>query len=101
PPVNRGPENTVMSWPHLFWAELSVFMVTVAVTLILAFYSDAPLKELANAAIPENPAKAPWYFLGLQELVSYSAFMGGMLIPMIVLIGLALIRSEEHTSELQ
>jgi hypothetical protein len=91
PPVNRGPENTVMSWPHLFWAELSVFMVTVAVTLILAFYSDAPLKELANAAIPENPAKAPWYFLGLQELVSYSAFMGGMLIPMIVLVGLALI----------
>jgi quinol-cytochrome oxidoreductase complex cytochrome b subunit len=91
PPVNRGPENTVMSWPHLFWAELSVFMVTVAVTLILAFYSDAPLKELANAAIPENPAKAPWYFLGLQELVSYSAFMGGMLIPMVVLVGLALI----------
>ena len=90
-PVNRGPENTVMSWPHLFWAELSVFMVTVAVTLILAFYSDAPLKELANAAIPENPAKAPWYFLGLQELVSYSAFMGGMLIHMIVLVGLALI----------
>ena len=91
PPVNRGPENTVMSWPHLFWAELSVFMVTVAVTLVLAFYSDAPLKELANAAIPENPAKAPWYFLGLQELVSYSAFAGGVLIPAIVLVGLALI----------
>jgi len=89
--VNRGPENTIMSWPHLFWAELSVFMVTVAVTLILSFYSDAPLKELANPAIPENPAKAPWYFLGLQELVSYSAFTGGVLIPMIVLIGLALI----------
>jgi len=89
--VNRGPENTVMSWPHLFWAELAVFMVTVAVTLILSYYSDAPLKELANPAIPENPAKAPWYFLGLQELVSYSAFMGGLLIPVIVLFGLALI----------
>lgn len=91
PVVNRGPENTVMSWPHLFWAELSVFMVTVAITLILAFYFDAPLKELANPAIPENPAKAPWYFLGLQELVSYSAFTGGLLIPVIVLVGLALI----------
>ncbi|MBZ5554899.1 MAG: cytochrome b N-terminal domain-containing protein [Acidobacteriia bacterium] len=91
PPVNRGPENTVMSWPRLFWAELSVFMVTVATTLILAFYSDAPLKELANAAIPENPAKAPWYFLGIQELVSYSAFTGGLLIPVIVVVGLALI----------
>jgi len=91
PPVNRGPENTVMSWPHLFWAELAVFMVTVALTLILSFYFDAPLKELANPAIPENPAKAPWYFLGIQELVSYSAFTGGLLIPVIVLAGLALI----------
>ena len=91
PTVNRGPENTVMSWPHLFWAELAVFMLTVAITLVLAFYLDAPLKELANPAIPENPAKAPWYFLGLQELVSYSAFMGGLLIPVIVLAGLALI----------
>jgi len=91
PPVDRGPENTVMSWPHLFWAELAVFMVTVAVTLILSFYFDAPLRELANPAIPENPAKAPWYFLGIQELVSYSAFTGGLLIPVIVLVGLALI----------
>jgi len=91
PPVNRGPEDTLMSWPHLFWAEMAVFAVTMAVCLILSYYSDAPLKELANPAIPENPAKAPWYFLGLQELVSYSAFMGGMAIPMIVLIGLALI----------
>jgi quinol-cytochrome oxidoreductase complex cytochrome b subunit len=91
PPVNRGPENTVMSWPHLFWAELAVFMVTTAVTLALAIFFDAPLKEIANPAIPENPAKAPWYFLGLQELVSYSAFAGGLLIPLIALVGLGLI----------
>ncbi|MCL6480836.1 MAG: cytochrome b N-terminal domain-containing protein [Firmicutes bacterium] len=91
PPVNRGPEGTVMSWPHLFWAELAVFMLTIAITLVLSFYIDAPLKELANPAVPENPAKAPWYFLGLQELVSYSAFMGGLVIPSIAVIGLALI----------
>jgi quinol-cytochrome oxidoreductase complex cytochrome b subunit len=52
---------------------------------------DAPLKEMANAALPENPAKAPWYFLGLQEMVSYSAFMGGLVIPAVVVLGLALI----------
>jgi quinol-cytochrome oxidoreductase complex cytochrome b subunit len=91
PPVNRGPEGTVMSWPHLLWAELAVLMLTIAITLVLAFYIDAPLKEIANPAVPENPAKAPWYFLGLQELVSYSAFMGGLVIPTIVVIGLALI----------
>jgi quinol-cytochrome oxidoreductase complex cytochrome b subunit len=89
--VNRGPENTLMSWPHLLWAELAVFMVTTAVTLALSIFLDAPLKEIANPAIPENPAKAPWYFLGIQELVSYSAFMGGLLIPLIAIVGLALI----------
>lgn len=91
PPVNRGPENTVMSWPHLFWAELAVFMITTAVSLALAVFFDAPLKEIANPAIPENPAKAPWYFLGIQELVSYSAFTGGLMIPLIALVGLGLI----------
>lgn len=91
PVVGRAPEGTVSSWPNLMWAEMAAFMFTVAATLVLGYFLDAPLKEMANAAIPENPAKAPWYFLGLQELVSYSAFMGGVGIPMIVLAGLGLI----------
>ncbi|MBM3774225.1 MAG: DUF4405 domain-containing protein [Acidobacteria bacterium] len=91
PAVGRGPENTVPSMPHLFYAELGVLMLTLFVCLALSLVSDAPLKELANPAAPENPAKAPWYFLGLQELVSFSAFMGGVGIPTIVLIGLGLI----------
>ncbi|MGZ5381639.1 MAG: cytochrome b N-terminal domain-containing protein [Thermoanaerobaculia bacterium] len=91
PAVGRGPEATVPSMPHLFYAELAVLMLTVAGCLALGILSDAPLKELANPSVPENPAKAPWYFLGLQELVSYSAFMGGIGIPAIVLLGLGLI----------
>ncbi|HZM90312.1 MAG TPA: cytochrome b N-terminal domain-containing protein [Blastocatellia bacterium] len=101
--VGSGPENTVPSMPHLFYAELAVLMITVFVCVALALVSDAPLKELANPAVPENPAKAPWYFLGLQEMVSFSAFMGGMGIPTIVLIGLGLIpfldREESGTGE--
>ncbi|HBY59347.1 MAG TPA: cytochrome B6 [Solibacterales bacterium] len=101
--VGRGPENTVPSMPHLFYAELGVLMVTLLVCLVLSLVSDAPLKELANPSVPENPAKAPWYFLGLQEMVSFSAFMGGIGIPAIVLIGLALIpyldREREGTGE--
>ncbi len=62
-----------------------------AICVALALVVDAPLKELANPLVPENPAKAPWYFLGLQELVSFSAFMGGIGIPTIVLLGLGLI----------
>jgi len=91
PAVGDGPEQTVPSMPHLFYAEAGVFMLTTLVCLALALVADAPLKELANPAVPENPAKAPWYFLGLQELVSYSAFMGGIGIPTIVMLGLGLI----------
>ena len=91
PSVGHGPEQTVPSMPHLFYAEAGVFMLTAALSVALALWIDAPLKELANPLVPENPAKAPWYFLGLQELVAFSAFMGGIGIPSIVILGLALI----------
>ena len=91
PATNLDPSETVSSWPHLLRAELLVFMITLFLSVVLGMAFDAPLKEPANPAIPENPAKAPWYFLGVQELVSYSAFMGGLLIPLIAMIGLALI----------
>lgn len=103
PAVGKGPENTVPSMPHLFYAELGVFMLTTLACIALALISDAPLKELANPSVPENPAKAPWYFLGLQELVSFSAFIGGIGIPTLVLAGLGLIpyldREEAGTGE--
>ncbi len=89
--TNQDPANTLPSWPHLMRAELVIFMATMLVCVVLGVLFDAPLKELANPGIPENPAKAPWYFLGLQEMVSYSAFAGGLLIPVIIVLGLALI----------
>lgn len=99
PAVGKSQEATVPSMPHLFHAELGVFMLTVAICLALSLVADAPLKELANPGVPENPAKAPWYFLGLQELVSFSAFMGGIGIPAIVLIGLGLIPYLDRETE--
>lgn len=103
PAVGSGPEHTVPSMPHLFYAELGVLMLTTLICVGLAFISDAPLKELANPLVPENPAKAPWYFLGLQEIVSFSAFMGGIGIPALCVIGLGLIpfldREKEGTGE--
>ncbi len=102
-PAMGPPENTLPSLPHLFYAEAGVLMLSVFICLLLALLSDAPLKELANPAVPENPAKAPWYFLGLQELVSHSAFMGGVGIPALVMIGLGLIpfldREERGTGD--
>jgi hypothetical protein len=91
PAVDKDTDNTVTSWPHLLRAEVVVLMLCFAGVIIYSFFINAPLKELANPLIPENPAKAPWYFLGLQELVSYSAFMGGIGLPTVALLGLALI----------
>ncbi len=73
----------ILSWPTLMWAELAVLALVCAVLMMCAFFVDAPLKEQANPMLPENPAKSPWYFLGIQELVSYSAFAGGVVIPIL------------------
>ncbi|HMV99820.1 MAG TPA: cytochrome b N-terminal domain-containing protein [Acidobacteriota bacterium] len=81
--VGKVDENTVYSWPYLLMAELFVFVLTVAGILVVSLLFDAPLEEPVNIMHPPNPAKAPWYFLGLQELVSYSAFWGGVGIPTI------------------
>ena len=91
PAVDRAMADTVPTFPNALWAIAALSMTTLAVMLLLGHYVDAPLAEMANPAVPENPAKAPWYFLGLQELVSYSAFMGGMGIPAIIVFGLMLV----------
>ena len=88
---NVPSKNTVHAWPSLFLAELLVLVLTIAGILVLAFFFDAPLEEPVNVMHPPNPAKAPWYFLGLQELVSYDAFWGGVGIPTIAVIVLMLI----------
>ncbi len=61
--------------------ELILLLGVLVVLTLLAVFINAPLEELANPAQPPNPAKAPWYFPGLRELVSYSAFVGGVLTP--------------------
>lgn len=91
PATDREIEDTIPSWPRVFRLEAIVTMVVLLAIIGLSLGLDAPLKERANPAVPENPAKAPWYFLALQELVSYSAFGGGMVIPAIIAIGLFLI----------
>jgi len=76
----------IFTWPLVMWAELAILLLTAAILLVMAFLFDAPLREEANPAFPENPAKSPWYFLGIQELVSYSAFAGGVIIPLLFLV---------------
>ncbi|MEX0985954.1 MAG: cytochrome b N-terminal domain-containing protein [Bacteroidales bacterium] len=85
--VNEQNEKAekLFSWPVVMWVELAILVSVVALLLLSAFFIEAPLLERANPTHPENPAKSPWYFLGIQELVSYSAFAGGLLIPLLYL----------------
>jgi quinol-cytochrome oxidoreductase complex cytochrome b subunit len=79
--VGNVPDDSVYSWPNLLMAELFVFILTVSIILVVSLLFAAPLEQPVNVMHPPNPAKAPWYFLGLQEMVSYSAFWGGVGIP--------------------
>jgi quinol-cytochrome oxidoreductase complex cytochrome b subunit len=88
--VGNIPDKSVFAWPNLVIAELFVFILTLAVILTVSLMFNAPLEEPVNVMHPPNPAKAPWYFLGLQEMVSYSAFWGGIGVPTVFVLLLIL-----------
>jgi hypothetical protein len=86
----RGPQ--LMTYPHLLLREAIVFQVLTIAMVVLALFWDAPLEQLANPLLTPNPAKAPWYFLGLQELLHFfPPFVAGILIPTLVVIALIVI----------
>lgn len=90
-PTTLNVDNSVASTPFMTVRLLIVTLATLAVSLFLALIVRAPLEQAANPEVTPNPAKAPWYFLGLQEMVGYSALMGGVIIPGLVVLGLAVI----------
>jgi len=97
PVVDVEPENMVSTWPRLLLREITVAVLVLAVLTGISLIFRAPLEAHANPAQTPNPAKAPWYFLGLQELVHYSAFVGGVLIPgLVTLFLLALPYLDAH-----
>lgn len=80
--VKKEPHDKVNTWPHLVAAEFVALMVVTAFLLVFSVFVDAPLLELANFNEQPNPSKAPWYFLGLQELLSYfDPQVAGVIIP--------------------
>jgi quinol-cytochrome oxidoreductase complex cytochrome b subunit len=88
----RLVDDTVFTWPHLVARHVVVALGTVAVVLALGVAFAAPLRGLANPNLTPEPAKAPWYFVGLQELLSrFDPLVAGILIPTgIVLVLLVL-----------
>ena len=90
--VTGEPGPQVMAYPHLIVREAIALEVLVIALVLVALLWDAPLEQLANPLVTPNPAKAPWYFLGLQELLHYfPPFVAGILIPTLVVIALVII----------
>jgi hypothetical protein len=91
-PWKPGWAKEVHVWPYLLRIEL---LATIIVTVILMVWSitlDAPLEEPANPTLTMNPSKAPWYFLGLQEmLVYFDPWIAGVIMPSLIIVGLMVI----------
>lgn len=85
-------DEKIKVWPEMVIKEaLSAIIVTI-VLLLMSMFIDAPLESIANPSLSANPSKAPWYFLGLQELLVYfPPWIAGVLIPTCIILGLAFI----------
>lgn len=100
--AKQRPTDKVNVWPHLLAIEFVALLVVLGLLIVFSVYQDAPLLELANPNQQPNPSKAPWYFLGLQELLSYfDPQVAGVLIPGLGLAGLALIPYVDRTRSIR
>jgi len=90
PPIEgEDASQKVFSWPDLVYVELICLVVVMAVMIVWAIVLKAPLEEPANPTDSPNPAKAPWYFLGLQEmLVYFDPWLAGVVLPSLIIVGL-------------
>ena len=88
--VDKRPDETVLTWPHLLRAEFLMALLITTLLVVASTFIHAPLEEMANAGVTPHVAKAPWYFLGLQELLRYfHPLVAGITIPTFILVGLA------------
>jgi menaquinol-cytochrome c reductase cytochrome b/c subunit len=86
--VQKEPDDTVMTWPHLLSIEFLAAGMMSIFLLLMGLFINAPLEELANGNVTPAVAKAPWYFLGLQEMLAYfHPTVAGVLVPTFVLVG--------------
>ena len=85
-------DDKIHTWPHLVRMEFLVTLFVLVALTLWALTVDAPLEEPANPTRTPNPSKAPWYFLGLQEmLVYFDAWHAGVVLPSLIIVGLMVI----------
>jgi len=88
-PVEKEYDDTVLVWPDVMYIELIGIIIGIVVLVVWSIVLKAPLEEPANPVVTPNPSKAPWYFLGLQEmLVFFDASIAGVTLPILIILGL-------------
>jgi hypothetical protein len=89
PPLEKLEDEKVLVWPDLVYTELICMVIATFALVVWAVVLKAPLEQPATSAKAPNPSKAPWYFLGLQEmLVYYDPWMAGVVLPSMIIVGL-------------
>jgi len=89
PPLEKMEDEKVLVWPDLVYTELICMIICTLILIVWAIVLKAPLEQPATSAKAPNPSKAPWYFLGLQEmLVYYDPWMAGVVLPTMIVVGL-------------
>src|SRR5882672_810802 len=87
--VEKEPIDRVNTWPHLMASEMLAILAATLILVVVSVWINAPFRELANINQTPNPSKAPWYFLGLQELLRYfHPQVAGVTIPQWIILGL-------------
>lgn len=89
PLIEAGSDDKVLVWPDLVYIELIALVLATVGLMVWAVILRAPLEQPADPSVAPNPAKAPWYFLGLQELLVYfDPWIAGVLLPGLIVVGL-------------
>jgi hypothetical protein len=82
--IRGKQDDKAYTWPHLITAEFVCLMALTAFLVVFSALAPAPLRELANPNVTPNPSKAPWYFLGLQEMLRYwHPMVSGVMLPLV------------------
>ena len=88
-PVEKAESDRVWVWPDLVYTELISLILCSVVLIVWSIFLKAPLEQPANPSNTPNPSKAPWYFLGLQEmLVYFDPWLAGVVLPSLIIVGL-------------